>query len=168
MFDNLKTSKAKRILALEAINTLQTTVGDDCFGQRIQINFDWIVKKLAAYIVELKLADFFDYIVEFVKMFHGNFTEDNLKLILDALVQRVLIEQKEIAGNSTAKKTLDLRAGTIKTKEPNKKKNKHCEFRIAKCWSVIRYIAEHHHFSGPLVPIIEQCTIPLLQFMANP
>ena len=92
MIENLKTNKSKRILALEAINTLQTTVGDDFFGLRVQVNFDWIVKKLAVYILELKFTDFFDYIVEFFKMFHGCFTEDNLKLILDALVKRVLIE----------------------------------------------------------------------------
>ena len=93
MIENLKTNKQKRILGLEAINTLQTTTGDDSFGLRIQANFDWIVKKLAVYIVELKFTDFFDYIVEFVNMFHGSFTEDNLALILEALVKRVLSEQ---------------------------------------------------------------------------
>ena len=35
MIDNIKSNKAKRIVALEAINTLQTTVGDDSFGLRI-------------------------------------------------------------------------------------------------------------------------------------
>ena len=41
MIENLKTNKAKRILGLEAINTLQTTTGDDAFGLRIQANFDF-------------------------------------------------------------------------------------------------------------------------------
>ena len=50
------------------------------------------MERFTAYIEKLISPDFFDYIVEFVKMFHGNFTEDNLKLILDALVQRVLME----------------------------------------------------------------------------
>ena len=92
MVDCLKLAKSKKILSLAAINTLQTTVGDDAFGLRIQVNFDWIIQQLSVYITEIKMADFFDYVVEFVKMYHGNFTEDNLKLIMDALVKRVLIE----------------------------------------------------------------------------
>ena len=95
------------------------------------------------------MSDFFDYIVEFVKMYHGNFTEDNLKLMMDALVQRVLIEQELMT--SPAKKTLDMRAGKILTSKPHKKANKQSEFRIAKCWSIIRYIAEHEHFSGVIM-----------------
>ena len=110
----------------------------------------------------MKLADFFDYIVEFVKMFHGNFTQDNLTLILNALVKRVLLEQEEITSNAKPKKTLDLRNNAVKVTKTSKKRNKNAEMRIAKCWSVIRYIAEHQHFSGPMVPMIEQCTTPLL------
>ena len=79
MVENLGTNKAKRILALEAINTLNTTCGDDSFGLRIQANFDWIIKKYAQYIQELKLAEFFDYIVEFIKMFHTMITQENLQ-----------------------------------------------------------------------------------------
>ena len=79
MVENLGTNKAKRILALEAINTLNTTCGDDSFGLRIQANFDWIIKKYAQYILELKLAEFFDYIVDFIKMFHTMITQENLQ-----------------------------------------------------------------------------------------
>ena len=145
MIENLKTTKAKRILALEAINTLNTTCGDDSFGQRIQANFDWIIKKFGQYIQELKLAEFFDYIVDFIKMFHNMMTKDNLQLFLDALVKRVLSEQKELMDARRPKKTLDLRNGAVKV-TTSKRKVKNNEMRIAKCWSIIRYIAEDEFF----------------------
>ena len=62
-----------------------------------------------------------------------------------------------------------MRAGKVLTSKSNKKANQHSEFRIAKCWSIIRYIAEHEHFKGIIMlAIIEQSSIPLLQFVANP
>jgi len=62
------------------------TVGDDAFGERVQINFDWVMEKLTEYITTLNLPDFFDYLVTFVQMFHGSFTEDNLSKLLNATV----------------------------------------------------------------------------------
>ena len=58
------------------------TVGDDSFGERIQINFDWVVEKLTGLVGELNLPEFFDYIVTFVQMFHNSFTELNLSSLL--------------------------------------------------------------------------------------
>jgi len=68
------------------------------------------VLKLAEYLVgnnEVKLPEFFDFIGEFVKRYNSNFSEDNLRTIMDALVQRVLKEVNIV--NAPAKKTLDLR-----------------------------------------------------------
>lgn len=63
------------------------------------------------------------------------------------------------------KKTLDVRKGSVK---PTRKSTKNFEFRIAKLWSLIRYVAEHRHFTDRMVPVIEQCSLPLLKFMQDP
>ena len=159
-------SKSAKVLALQAIQTLTISVGDDAFGERIQINFDWVLDKLNAYVGKLALPDFFDFIVSFVQMYHGSFTENNLQNLLQAMVSRVMTEQLALVEARKTKKTLDMRQGKVKK---TKKSSKNIEFRIAKCWSVIRYVAEHEHFTGRMVPIIEQCSIPLLQqFMQAP
>lgn len=141
------------------------TVGDDCFGERVQINFDWIVDKLTQYVATLNLPEFFDYLVNFVTMFHGSFTENNLSQLLNSIVQRVLVEHEQLIEAKKPKKTLDLRKSAVKT---TKKSSKNFEFRIAKLWSVLRYIAEHEYFTDRLVPIIEQCSLPLLKFLQDP
>ena len=71
---------------MQAIQTLTISVGDDAFGERIQINFDWVLDKLNAYVGKLALPDFFDFIVSFVQMYHGSFTENNLQNLLQAMV----------------------------------------------------------------------------------
>lgn len=53
---------------------------------------------------------------------------------MQALVDRILLDQEE------PKKTLDMR-GTSKTQTETKKK-KWLKLRIAKCWSLIRFLAE--------------------------
>ena len=62
-------------------------------------------------------------------------------------------------------KTLNLGQRNVKR---TKKSYKSIEFRIAKCWSILRYVAEHEHFNDHMVEIIESCALPLLQFMQNP
>lgn len=118
-------------------------MGDDAFGERIQINFDWVLEKLTGYVAKLALPDFFDYIVSFVQLYHGSFTESNLNCLLQAIVARVISEHQQLLETkySPQRKTLDLRQGKIK--KTKKKSSKNIEFRIAKCWSVIRYVAEH-------------------------
>ena len=54
------------MLALQALETISISVGDDAFGERIQINFDWVLEKLTGYVGKLALPDFFDFIVTFV------------------------------------------------------------------------------------------------------
>jgi len=98
------------------------------------------------------LPDFFDYLVAFVQMFHGSFTENNLSQLLQAIVARILVEHEQLVEAKKPKKTLDLRQGKVTR---TKKSSKNFEFRIAKCWSVVRYIAEHEHFSDRMIPVIE-------------
>ena len=81
------------------------------------------------------------------------------------MVARVMTEHQALVDARTPKKTLDMREGKVKK---TKKSSKNIEFRIAKCWSVIRYVAEHDHFVDRMVPVIEQCALPLLQFMQVP
>ena len=128
------------------------TVGDDSFGERIQINFDWVVEKLTGLVGELNLPEFFDYIVTFVQMFHNSFTELNLSSLLQAIVSRILTEHEALVKTKKPKKTLDLRQGKVKK---TKTSSKNIEFRIAKCWSLLRYIAEHEHFTDRMIPVIE-------------
>jgi len=84
------------VLAIQALQTLKVTVGDDAFGERIQINFDWVIEKLSGYVATLNLPDFFDYIVSFVQMFHGHFTENNLRQLLQSVVGRILTEHDQL------------------------------------------------------------------------
>ena len=66
------------------------------------------------------------------------------------------------------KKTLDLSSKSkslITTKKVSAKK---CEFRIKQCWNVIRYIAEHEHFSDKMVNEIEVAAIPLIRYIEDP
>ena len=56
-------------------------------------------------------------------------------MFLQVLVDRILLDQEE------PKKTLDLRKIGKKDTEQTKKK-KLVKLRIAKCWSLIRYLAE--------------------------
>ena len=73
-------------------------------------------------------------------MFHGHFTERNLSQLLQAIVQRILKEHDLLTEAKKPKKTLDLRKGQVKK---TKKSPKNYEFRIAKLWCVLRYVAEH-------------------------
>ena len=79
---------------MQAIETLQTTVGDDAFGERIQINFDWVLEKLTSYTANLNLPAFFDFLVKFVQLFHNSFTESNLSSLLTAIVKRILSDHE--------------------------------------------------------------------------
>ena len=62
------------------------TVGDDSFGERIQINFEAVISKFKVYIETIALPNFFEYLLHFVQMFHGSFTVNNLSNLLSALV----------------------------------------------------------------------------------
>ena len=159
LLDQVKQKKNDKILALQALDTLSTSTGNDAFGQRIACCFELVIEKLSEYIKTLQLSPFFDFLEKFLKVFHSNFTSDNLKLIMDALVERVVIELRK-----KNKKTLDLRAKS--SKAVKSKASKQSLFKIAKCWGAIRYIAESPFFSGPLVPIIEDSVKPLLEFVA--
>ena len=120
-----------------------------------------MIEKLSGYIKTLQLSPFFDFLEKFLKVFHGNFTIDNLKLIMDSLVDRVAQEIRK-----KGKKTLDLRAKSAKAIKT--KISKASQYKIAKCWGAIRYIAEAPFFDGPLIPIIEASVMPLLEFVAQP
>ena len=74
---SFKTGK-KKVLALTAIGLLKSSVGDDVFGQRILDKFDMIVQRLTVFVNQLKLTEFFDFLVEFVMTHHSNFTAGNL------------------------------------------------------------------------------------------
>ena len=119
------------------------SVGDDAFGERVQLNFDIVIDKLTSLVGKQNLPDLFEFIESFVHMYHGHFTESNLRVLLQGVVTRVLAEHELLQGAKTPKKTLDLRKGK---KTVTRKSTKGFEFRIAKSWSLIRYVAEHPHF----------------------
>ena len=162
-------TKWKKVLALTAIGLMKSSVGDDVFGQRIQEKFDMIVEKLAAFVATLKLTEFFDFLVEFVMTHHANFTSGNLQLLLDSLVRRIIEEQALLDKMNKPKgKTLNLSKKQVVTHtvKGNAKNSNH---RIAKCWNVLRFIAEHHYFTGlDHIQIIETSCKPLLAYIAEP
>jgi hypothetical protein len=104
-------------------------------------------------LLKTNIKEFFEFVSNFVTMFHGHFTVTNVRIIMDALVQRV--EKEHEAITAKPKKTLDMSKNAksvISTKKVNKK---NCEFRIKTCWNVIRYVSETEYFSGPLINEIE-------------
>jgi hypothetical protein len=139
--------KKEKVLSLTAIDLLKSTVGDDAFGNRITANFDLVVEKISESVQSLKMPDFFDYLEEFIYAHHGNFTTLNLQILLKSLVSKIIEEQKNIEVIKKPKKTLNLGKKEIVQHKP-KMNEKQCVHRIAKCWCVIRYIAEHEFFTG--------------------
>ncbi len=81
------------------------------------------------------------------------------------MVARILTEHEKLILAKKPSKTLDLRQGKIKK---TKKNSKNFEFRIANCWNVVRYVAEHSHFTDKMIPVIEESSLPLLKFMQDP
>lgn len=58
------------------------------------MNFDVIIDRLASYITNLNLPDFFDFIVSFVQIYHGSFTENNLSNLMQVMVARIITEHE--------------------------------------------------------------------------
>lgn len=81
-------------------------------------------------------------------------TNDNLTKLVQSLTSRILVDILP------PKLTLDLRKG----KNPKtKKQSKLPKIRVAKCWSLIRFLAEGASIEQ--AAILEQCVIPLLQLI---
>ena len=101
-----------------------------------------MLQRFSEYIVSLKTIEFFEYIVDFIQMFHSHFTVDNLKYTLSALVARITTEH---TATKKKKKTLDLRKTGNDGKSSKKvtRISKNSEIIVNKCWSVIRMFAEH-------------------------
>ena len=48
-----------------------------------------IVESIAMLMLKSNTSQFFEYVANFVSMFHAHFTVTNVRIIMDALVQRV-------------------------------------------------------------------------------
>lgn len=101
-----------------------------------------MLQRFSEYIITLKTIEFFEYVVDFIQMFHSHFTVDNLQYTLSALVARITTEH---AATKKKNKTLDLRKAGNGSKSTKKgtKISKYSEIIVNKCWSVIRMFAEH-------------------------
>lgn len=87
-------------------------------------------------------------------------TEQHLVMLLQALVTQIVQDTND---NKTSKKTLDLRQGKSSNKETKNKKL--LKLRIARCWSIIRFLAE-----DPAIVYsdqVEAIALPLLQKIAE-
>lgn len=94
----------------------------------------------------------FDFLLDFLKTYSRILQPTHVEVLLQSLVDRVLLDLE------APKKTLDMR-GTAK--QDKTKAKKLLKLRIAKCWSIIRFLAE-----DPLVAHsekIELIATPLLQ-----
>ena len=101
---------------------------------------------------------------------HSNFTASNLQLLLDSLVKRIIEEQGLLDKIKKPKgKTLNLSKKQVIQPTTVKGSAKNSNHRIAKCWNVLRFIAEHHYFSSlEHITIIETSCKPLLAYIAEP
>ena len=94
LFTALKSpDKMHKIVSLQALDALTSQVNDTMLGIKIQENFDWIIRTLSDYNVSLNLKSYFDFLGDFIKTHFSNFTQDNLVILMQSLVERI---QKEI------------------------------------------------------------------------
>ena len=113
-----------------------------------------MLAQLASTTEQTKNPDFFTFISDFSKAFHGSFTPDNLANLLRALVNRILVD------SAPPKKTMNVAKGTVKqTKKGNKELEK---IRINKSWGLIRDLAEDATLAAPPEVFEVECR-PLLQ-----
>lgn len=56
----------------------------------------------------------------------------------------------------------------VNTRKPQRKINNKANIRINKCWNTIRFIAEHDHFTGSFLNIIEDNLRPLFEYISEP
>eukprot|EP00347_Sterkiella_histriomuscorum_P023425 403334689 len=155
--------KGQKIVSIQALDTLSTQMGERVLTLKIQQNFDWLIQTLADYNQNLQLHAYFDFLADFIKSHYNNFTQDNLKVFMSSLTNRILKEQgtfEEKAG----KKTLT----TKSKKKPVKQANSKAQVRINKCFNTIRFIAEHDYFVLNFLDIIEQSLLPIFQYVENP
>jgi hypothetical protein len=87
-----KKKKQDLAIAYQALETLQMTTGTDHFGLRIVANFDFVIEKISQAVHDVKSPQFFDFVYEHVKKFSANFTQQNIASVLQALVDRILLD----------------------------------------------------------------------------
>lgn len=117
---------------------------------------------LCNYNENLMLHAYFDFLAEFIKVHYTNFTQDNLQLFLNSLVNRITKEMTKSEGKQN-KKTLNLKAKT-----PIKLASSKANIRINKCWNTIRFIVEHDYFANKFLDIIEETLMPLFEYIVKP
>jgi hypothetical protein len=95
---------------VQALTVLSTNISDPLFNQRMFQNFDYLITQFSTCNRTSKSFVFFEFIEDFVREMHNNFTTDNLKEFLQSLVDRILSELNLIKEKQSQKqgKTLDL------------------------------------------------------------
>jgi hypothetical protein len=154
-------NKKGHALALQAIETLNCFCESEPFKQRILANFSNVVFNLAQQVGQAKRQQFFEFLLNFCKVFKEQLGEQDLKVLMQALVQKILDDRVP------PKKTLDLSKGkkpVAKNKADIQKKL--ATIRIAKCWSIVRFLAEEEKVA--YYPCIEEMGEPLLHQIAEP
>ena len=100
-------------------------------------NFTQVIGQLSQTIHESKRPQFFECLMNLIGAFKSHLTEQHLVTLLQALVTQIVQDTND---NKPSKKTLDLRQGKSSNKDAKNKKL--LKLRIARCWSIIRFLAE--------------------------
>jgi hypothetical protein len=87
--------RERKIVSLQAMDTLQTQMNESLLKQHIQVNFDEIVSFLSTYNRKIKVPSYFDFLQTFILAHYNNFTQDNLVMFMESLVQRIQGELQE-------------------------------------------------------------------------
>jgi hypothetical protein len=115
------------------------------------------------------VPSYFDFLQTFIQAHYNNFTQDNLVMFMESLVDRIQSELQEQEGAEPKKKTLSLKGGKGRiTGGKRGGNNAKSNVRINKCWNTIRFIAEHDYFAANFLSIIETSLIPLFEHMVRP
>lgn len=132
---------------------------------------EYFVLRITETIKTSKSYLFFEFVENFVRGLHSQFTLNNLTKYITALVQRILNELEVVNAKSKSGKTLDLSKGKVSSGKNNGKTSKAVKNalqRIGKMINVVRYIVELDYFSGRFIPVIEEAIKPLLLLMMDP
>jgi hypothetical protein len=82
-------AKKKKAVSLQALDCLETQITERNLTLKIQENFEWVIGELSKYNENLMLHAYFDFLTDFIKAHCTNFTQDNLVVFLNSLVNRI-------------------------------------------------------------------------------
>lgn len=81
------------MIARGCVDTIGIVVTDSDVVPRLRAILDFIVQQLATLLNSVSFLNFFDFLLDFVKMFSKDLVGQRIQILLYAAVQRICLEQ---------------------------------------------------------------------------